>query len=82
MSLKEDFEKILTEYDKVFRKVWEKQEFKDPLFDFFNTELKQEVYSIVSQKRAELVVDSSTGVGRTTITPWITIMDTRITSKA
>lgn len=82
MSLKEKFTKILTEYDNVFRRVWEKQEFRDPLLDFFNTDVKQEVYNIVSKKSPELVVDSSTGVGRTTITPWITIMDTRITSKA
>lgn len=82
MSLREKFIKILNEYETVYTKVWKNQEFRDPLLDFFNSELKHEVYSVVAKKNSDLLIDSSTGVGRTTGTPWITIMDGRITSKA
>lgn len=82
MSLREKFIKILNEYESVYAKVWSTQEFRNPLLDFFNTDLKQEVYSVVAKMNSALLVDSSTGVGRTTGTPWITIMDGRITSRA
>lgn len=82
MSLREKFIKILKEYESVYAKVWSTQEFRNPLLDFFNTDLKQEVYSVVTKRNEALLVDSSTGVGRITGTPWITIMDARITSRA
>ncbi len=82
MALREKIIKVLNEYNDVFKKVWSTQEFRDPLLDYFNADVKLEVQNLVQKYNSELLVDSSTGVGRTTVTPWITIMDRRITTKA
>lgn len=68
MSLREKFIKILNEYESVYAKVWSTQEFRHPLLDYFNSDLKQEVYSVVAKRNSALLVDSSTGVG---MTEWI-----------
>lgn len=82
MALRDKLIRILNEYGDIYDKVWRAQEFRDPLLDYFNADVKQAVQEIVQKYDSELLIDSSTGVGRTTGTPWITIMDKRITTRA
>lgn len=82
MGLQQGFYKILSEYKEVFDEIWSKRIFTNPLLDYFNNDLKKIVSTEVAEQSPLLIVDSSTGIGRTTKTPWIAIMDGRITKKA
>ena len=82
MGLHQGFYKILSEYKEAFDDIWSKKIFTNPLLDYFNNDLKKIVSSEVAEKSMQLLVDSSTGVGRTATTPWIAILDGRITKKA
>lgn len=81
-DLHKTFDRILREYKDVYRKVWDTKVFKNELLTYFNTTVKEEVTKAVRIKNPDLLVDSSTGVGKTTKTPWIAILDNRITTKA
>lgn len=82
MGLQQGFYKILSEYKEAFEEIWSKGIFTNPLLDYFNNDLKKIVSTEVAEQSSQLLVDSSTGVGRTTKTPWIAILDGRITKKA
>lgn len=82
MGLHQGFYKILNEYKEAYAEIWSKGIFVNPLLDYFNNDLKKIVSSEVAEQNPQLIVDSSTGVGRTTKTPWIAILDGRITKKA
>lgn len=82
MNLRDQFIRVLNEYDEMYKKVWDTQVFRDPLIDFFNSSLKENVQSVVGKFASSLLVDTSTGVGRVTGTPWIAVMDPRVTKKA
>lgn len=81
MGLQEGFNKILREYKEVYEEIWKKGIFTNPLLDYFNNNLKEAVSTEVKKRNTQLLVDSSTGAGRTTKTPWIAIMDERITGR-
>lgn len=81
-NLKKVIFKILNEYQAVYTKVWESNSYKDELLTYFNTTAKEEVQKVVRLKNSDLLIDSSTGTGRTTKTPWIAVLDKRITTKA
>ncbi len=80
--LKEIFTRILNEYQDIYTNVWKTKNFTNELFTFFNNDVKNEVSKIAHNKNPLLLVNSSTGVGKTTKTPWIAIFDKRITTKA
>lgn len=82
MTIKTSIEKVLNEYNSAYTKMWAEQNFTHPLLNYFNGELKSNIASIVHKYDSRLLVDSSTGMGRVTGTPWIAILDPRITSKA
>lgn len=82
MNLRDQFIRVLNEYDEMYKKVWTTQVFRDPLIDFFNSSLKEDIQSVVGKFDSSLLVDTSTGVGRVTGTPWIAVMDPRVTKKA
>lgn len=81
-NLKEVIFKILNQYQAVYTKVWKSNSFKDELLAYFNTTAKEEVQKVVRLKNSNLLIVSSTGTGRTTKTPWIAVLDKRITTKA
>ncbi len=81
MGLQEKFFKILMEYNNAYAEVWTKGKFTHTLLDYFNNDVKKEVSKIVESKNNKLHIKSGTGSGRTTKTPFIAILDNRITSK-
>lgn len=82
MGLKSGFYKVLSEYKETYEQIWRNGIFTSPLLEYFNNDLKKIVATEVNNKDTQLLIDSSTGVGRTAKTPWIAIMDKRITKKA
>jgi energy-coupling factor transporter ATP-binding protein EcfA2 len=82
MGLRDKLYRILNEYKEVYDEIWKTNIFTNPLLNYFNSDFKNEVIQIVGHKNNSLLVDSSTGVGKTTKTPWLAIMDGRITTKA
>lgn len=80
--LSDIFTKILNEYGDVYKYSWENKKFTNDLFTFFNNTAQNAVYEIVHGYNPKLLIKSSTGQGKPTITPWIAILDPRITTKA
>ena len=49
MALRDKLIRILNEYGDIYDKVWRAQEFRDPLLDYFNADVKQAVQEIVQK---------------------------------
>ena len=82
MSLREKFNKLISEYGRIFEEVTRTQSFKHPFSAFIRRDVCDEIRQSAGLDQNKYIVKGSCGAGRWTPVPWIAVFDKRITTSA
>jgi len=82
MSLREKFNRLISEYGRIFEEVTRTQSFKHPFSAFIRRDVCDEIRQSAGLDQNKYIVKGSCGAGRWTPVPWIAVFDKRITTSA
>lgn len=82
MGLKDNFQKLMTEYKLVYDEVTKTQKYKHPLSGLIRKAIPECIEKELVLSNDIYKVKGSCGAGRWTSVPWIAVFDKRITSSA